>query len=96
MKFLILTLVAIILIFAGLFSFESSNIENYIGWYKSTPLEKIQLLVNNDFSSSLKKNDIRSNKVSVLVEISIVVPGSKIKRLDVLNRIKAKKFKSFA
>ncbi len=57
MKFLIPTLVATIIILAGLLSFESSNVENYIGWYKSTPLEKIQLLVNNDFSNSLKKNE---------------------------------------
>ncbi|HPI40801.1 MAG TPA: hypothetical protein PLJ21_08340 [Pseudobdellovibrionaceae bacterium] len=57
MKFLIPTLVVTILILAGLLSFESSNMENYIGWYKSTPLEKIQLLVNNDFSNSIKKNE---------------------------------------
>lgn len=55
----LLSLLIVFFLFAAFFYFakEHLNIENYIAWYKSTPKEKLNLILDNDFESSLKKNE---------------------------------------
>lgn len=65
MKFLFNLLIVTILVLTLSLVYEFSNMKTYLGWYKSTPIEKLQILVNHDFALSAKKAELPKEWSSV-------------------------------